>query len=38
MSSRARRGERQIIINTIRAGHDQETASAFQQIASLGSR
>ncbi len=29
-------GEKQIIINTIRAGHDQETAMAFQQIASLG--
>ncbi len=31
-----RAGERQIVINTIRAGHDQETAMAFQQIASLG--
>ncbi|MBA3457632.1 MAG: VWA domain-containing protein [Deltaproteobacteria bacterium] len=29
-------GEKQIIINTIRAGHDQETALAFKQIASLG--
>lgn len=29
-------GERQIIINTIRAGHDSQTAMAFQQIASLG--
>lgn len=28
--------KRKIIINTIRAGHDSETASAFQQIASLG--
>lgn len=29
-------GARNIIINTIRAGHDGETAVAFQQIASLG--
>jgi hypothetical protein len=29
-------GERQIVINTIRAGHDPETAMSFQRIASLG--
>ena len=29
-------GERQIVLNTIRCGWDQETASSFQQIASLG--
>ncbi|MDX2088323.1 MAG: VWA domain-containing protein [Kofleriaceae bacterium] len=29
-------GAKNIIINTIRAGHDGETAVAFQQIASLG--
>jgi hypothetical protein len=29
-------GANNIIINTIRAGHDGETAAAFQQIASLG--
>jgi len=28
--------EKQIIINTIRAGHDSDTATSFQQIASLG--
>lgn len=29
-------GARQIVLNTIRAGHDTETAHAFQRIASLG--
>lgn len=29
-------GDRQIVLNTIRCGWDQDTASSFQQIASLG--